>query len=253
MRGPATKLVFLHIPKCAGTSVHSALSASFDRSEIFPRYGHDLQNEQLGELRRYRYLAGHFSMYGVQRVPSPKWTLTVLREPKSRVLSLYYFWRSFTDAHIAAKDLKGPRMAKTMGLLEFLTSKDPFILHNIRNTQCRSLVGPMHVNPPSEPYNSGWLVEVAFGNLVRFNYVGFAETLDDDLKEICRRFVLVPSETTPRVNAFGDMDPNVSEAVRKEPMTPDIEAALAEHVRLDTALYERAFAVRAGLRCPYPS
>jgi hypothetical protein len=247
------RFVFLHIPKCAGSSVHSVLSANFRREEIFPRYGHDLVREPFPELARYRYLAGHFSKAGVDRIPGPKWIVTVLREPKARVLSLYYFWRSFTDAHIEAHNLRGPRLAKSMDLLSFLTSEDRFILHNIRNAQTRTLTGPMLLTPPFQDYESEWMVDAAFANLMRLNHVAFAETLDADMAEICRRFGFEPPAETPRANAFGAVNPAVSEPVEKEPMTEAIDAALTETTRLDAALYARATATRALLRCPYPS
>lgn len=252
MRPPAERFVFLHIPKCAGSSVHSALSASFAKPDIYPRYGQDVLRDQIGELRRWRYLAGHFSKAGVDRIPGPKWLITVLREPKSRVLSLYYFWRSFTDAHIEAKNLRGPRLAKSMSVLEFLRSDDPFIVHNVRNAQVRTLIGPMQMTPDSDPYDAPWMVDVAFGNLLRFNHVAFAETLDEDLAEMCDRFGLAAPAETPRKNAFGEVNPAVSEPVVKEPMTAEIDAALAEHTRLDQVIYDRAFAVRPLLRSPYP-
>ncbi len=252
MRPPAERFVFLHIPKCAGSSMHDALSKNFERPAIYPRYGQDLLRDPIAEMRGWRYLAGHFSKSGVDRVPGPKWVITALREPKSRVLSLYYFWRSFTDAHIEAKNLRGPRLAKSMSLLEFLRSDDRFIRHNIRNAQVRTLIGPMQMTPDSDPYDEPWMVDVAFGNLLRFNYVAFAETLDDDLPDLCARFGLLAPPETPRRNAFGAFNPSISEPVEKEPMTAEIDAALADHTRLDRALYERAFAVRPMLRSPWP-
>jgi len=100
VREPDTTLLFLHIPKAAGTTL-----ARIAERHIPARRQYRLEaNAQAAierfnrmperERKRYRYIAGHFP-YGVhEQVPGPHAYLTMLRDPVERVISFYHFIRS---------------------------------------------------------------------------------------------------------------------------------------------------------------
>lgn len=90
-----TKLVFLHIPKTAGQSLHASLEAGFGQGAVCPAR----INEQLGclsieQLNSYRVVSGHFDWSLLDCISGPKYVFTVLRDPLERLLSFYFFLRN---------------------------------------------------------------------------------------------------------------------------------------------------------------
>lgn len=58
------KLVYLHIPKCAGTSVKEWVKRNFDETEIFiHNEGQVLEDQSIFDLRKKRVIIGHFKPY----------------------------------------------------------------------------------------------------------------------------------------------------------------------------------------------
>lgn len=93
-----TTVIFLHIPKTAGTTMHSIFEKQYAPAALYSTYP---ANHPHGSLEAYaalpprrkaeiRVLLGHFS-YGVHElVPDPYVYITILREPIDRMISNYY-------------------------------------------------------------------------------------------------------------------------------------------------------------------
>ena len=93
--GGARTLKFLHLPKTAGTSIRFFLERFFRPEEICPAgFRHQLQAHSSHQLATYRMFAGHLDWEDLDRVAGPSFTFTVLREPRERVLSYYFFMRA---------------------------------------------------------------------------------------------------------------------------------------------------------------
>src|ERR1044071_10007863 len=89
-----TRVIFLHIPKTAGQSVHESLRRLFAPEEICPaRENFQLLPISIQELRRYRLFSGHLDWCLLDVVPQPRFTFTVLRRPIERIISFYFFLR----------------------------------------------------------------------------------------------------------------------------------------------------------------
>lgn len=90
-----TKLVFLHIPKTAGQSLHASLLAGFGREAICPaRVNEQLFCLSIEQLNSYRVVSGHFDWSMLDCISGPKYVFTVLRDPLERLLSFYFFLRN---------------------------------------------------------------------------------------------------------------------------------------------------------------
>lgn len=103
------KFIFIHIPKTAGTSLHSAL---IDRGLITsPTFNANYLNSSTAiSLNDYRCIYGHLSyMDGLKYFKNREY-LTVLREPVERAISWYWYAKNnvvgnWSDDALMAKSL----------------------------------------------------------------------------------------------------------------------------------------------------
>lgn len=88
------KVVFLHIPKTAGQSVHHFLTTSFPKDSIFPaRVNSQALNYTINEIKSYSVYSGHFDISLLEVIDQPKFVFTILRKPIDRILSYYFYLR----------------------------------------------------------------------------------------------------------------------------------------------------------------
>jgi hypothetical protein len=84
---------YLHIPKTAGTTFTAYLDKHFADNEIFPYKVWDEVLEDIHsrpDLSNYKLVRGHFG-YGMYRYyDTPPLTITILRDPVERVISLFH-------------------------------------------------------------------------------------------------------------------------------------------------------------------
>jgi hypothetical protein len=91
----STHIVFLHIPKTAGQSVHQFLKRIVGPQAVAPaRVNDQLYGLSISELRRYRLISGHLDWALLDCVGEPKFVFTILRDPVERILSFYFFLRA---------------------------------------------------------------------------------------------------------------------------------------------------------------
>jgi len=88
------KVIFLHIPKTAGQSVHAALVNAYGKETVCPaRVNDQLRQMSIAELNRYQVFSGHFDWSLLDCVKGSKYVFTILREPIDRILSFYFYLR----------------------------------------------------------------------------------------------------------------------------------------------------------------
>lgn len=86
-------IVFIHIPKAAGTSIHNEFKKKYGEDYLFYRGAQD--KGSLKDLSRWRAIGGHIwygrtnKMFKQQGI-SPKY-VTVIREPVERFVSFYNY------------------------------------------------------------------------------------------------------------------------------------------------------------------
>ncbi|HYI22381.1 MAG TPA: hypothetical protein VEX62_07065 [Candidatus Limnocylindrales bacterium] len=102
MRDDGTALLFLHIPKTAGTSLVRELDLHFRADARLHLYDpspdsihpDDFPGLPYESRARLRFVAGHFE-YGIHElIPRPARYITILRDPVDRIRSLYDHFRS---------------------------------------------------------------------------------------------------------------------------------------------------------------
>jgi hypothetical protein len=91
-------LIFLHLPKCGGTTLNRIIEWEYPPLQIFSidpsffRWSHRKvsrwSRERLGRMKVFK---GHMPFGLHERLPQPATYITYLREPVERVISEYYF------------------------------------------------------------------------------------------------------------------------------------------------------------------
>lgn len=170
------KLVFLHIPKTAGSSVGRFFDAQFNPQEICLIYDGNIKTQLAAALEddNIRFIRGHFGLYKplLEQLPNPDiFVFTFLREPVQRILSLYnHMQRKQSVEH-------KNRMKSVASLPDFLALKTDY------NEQTRYLSGvqdksAFHENPEKA-------FQAALSNLDLLGFIGHTENLENDLAAIC--------------------------------------------------------------------
>jgi hypothetical protein len=138
---PEPVVVFLHIPKTGGSSLANMLAARFAPDQIYRRPNPGHLPRLTGVDPRCRFIHGHLDWSDLEVVGRAPIVVTMLRRPAARVLSLYWFWRSFTWAYAERTKDFGVWYAKSVGPEEFFTNAPPEIRANYENAMVRQLVG----------------------------------------------------------------------------------------------------------------
>jgi len=100
--GPEQAVIFLHLPKTAGTTLNRLIEWEYP---VFEMYSIDpvfftwsaahLRKLSPDRLKKIRMFKGHM-LFGLhEALPQPATYITVLRDPVDRVISAYYFMRSY--------------------------------------------------------------------------------------------------------------------------------------------------------------
>jgi len=191
------KIVFIHMPKCAGTSLRRAIETAIQPEAVGPgpavrietvptaaaarMSGMDIQDfrEQLLLYHMadpgLRFVSGHVSFSETAyRHFSEEWDfITLLRHPVSRWLSHYYFNRYKEDSHTR------------------ITAELEDFIHSERGRQ----LGSEYVRRLSqgvEPFerNAQAALDKARENLSRISLLGTVERLDDFCEKFAERYGL---------------------------------------------------------------
>jgi hypothetical protein len=167
-------LIFLHIPKTAGTTLNRIIEWQYNPVSIFTVDPHRIRatvarfktfSEQ--RRRRFRVVRGHL-LYGIHEfLPQGATYITMLRDPVARVLSSYAFILR-RPLHPLHRKLKASRL----GVEDFIR----MTLHR-QNLQCRFISG-IGVGPDCDE----GALELAKENLTRsFHIVGLCERFQESL------------------------------------------------------------------------
>jgi len=237
------RIVFLHIPKTAGSSIHSVLSQQYVEEDICPERFDGISAMSEEQLSRYRYFSGHFSRRSVDRIPGQKKVFTFLRSPEQRILSLYYFWRSHRPAVVQAGDLAGPRIARNLNLDEFLESSEAAVLIAIDNAITRQLVSQdcdlcFDECRSKQPEK---LVENVINYLKSLEFVGFQENFSNDFNDLLSLLHFPAPNVIPSVNARAtNSDESRFERVDEQTITDRSQERLQQLTALDQQVYLQA-------------
>lgn len=242
-------LVFLHMPKTGGTSLHYHFAGMFPEQAICPERFSHLHLYSVDDLRQWRFFSGHFNADEIKRIPGRVFLVTVFRDPIDRLLSLYYFWKRHKNEFIDQNGLDFLRITKDGTLLDFLRSNHPYILQWTQNAMATTLAGAITTTPDGyclikspqeiERLSEAQLFSRALKNLLSFDVIGDISQLQLVYEKVVSAFGMTPLTEMARLNTRED-EVDELDPVTPEPITPEIQALLEEKTRLDRMLYQLA-------------
>lgn len=204
-------ILFMHIPKTAGTAFREVIVPDYKQSEVAYIYpdppGFLVDNLALLPLeqrRRFRLVIGHFQ-YGIHQFFPHEWTyVTVVREPVARVISEFRYQRGRADGDNSSK------RASPVYLVELLERAENIALDNLV-VRCFSGVSERDF-PPGHIDRGAF--ELAVHNLKQsFFFVGHQERADEAYSILQQRFHWSP-RPLPVVNRAGDLEIQKFDSVR---------------------------------------
>ena len=229
---PNETVIFLHIPKTAGTTLRRILEKQYPPHEQYSTYPTALHPQaslaafkQLDATRRLqiRLLMGHIPFGLHTFLPRPSRYFTILREPVERVVSHYYFIRRTPSHHLyqyaTSAEMTLPRFVESQTTME------------AKNLQTRLLSGAMNRKKPKASDEE--ILALAKKNLHEsFAVVGLAERFDETL-------LLLKNAFQWRRVFYVKLNVTRSRPQQDE-MAPDVRCLIQEHNQLDSDLYHYA-------------
>ena len=217
-------LIFLHVPKSAGTTLNRLIEWEYPLFDIYSidpvffrwSWAH-LQRLSEKRLKRTRVFKGHM-LFGLHEIlPQQATYITVLREPVDRVVSAFYFMRNY-KLHPLYWKFRWENW-----------SLEDFVRRSPRdNVQCKIVAGAEYEEPCTAE-----ICERAKENLVRyFSVVGLSERFEESLALMKLRF----GWKLRRYSSF-----NVTRTrPKKEDLPRSALDLIAEKNSFDVSLYELA-------------
>ena len=229
-------LIFLHLPKTAGTSFMTAMQTRLPADQTLMVYGasrtsqmiaHDVESLTAAQRDSIRFISGHQVWYGIHELfpgRTPRY-VTFLREPVARIISDYYkILRTPTNQY-------HERMTRENTSLEAFLRGDvsPKVVNHMTVMLGRDVVTPDH-NSELCVLDDPALLERAAENLRKFWFVGLTASYGADLARICDLTGLKIDELTI----------NQRPAQQMEDVSADLIELAARAHRMDAQLYDLA-------------
>ena len=223
------KVIFIHIPKAGGNTLHSVLIRHFDRDKYYHihQYGVSFKENVLkfkglpdNVKEKYNYIRGHmgygldydFNNFSVDYI-------TMLREPVSRVVSNYYYILN------NRRDMAVYDKIKNISLLEYVEK------YNINNLQTRLLASNNGLPIDNKTLERGDLFN-AIKNLNNINFIGLIEKFDYSLLLLKEKYGLTNIQYVSKNKTH--------EKTKKKEVSEKVKSRIAELNKFDIQLYKLA-------------
>ena len=222
--GAAEAIIFLHLPKTAGTTLNRLIEWEYPLREmysvdpvLYEWSAARLRKLSARRLRKTRMFKGHM-LFGLHEVlPQPATYITVLRNPVERVLSAFYFMRSY-KLHPLYWKLRSERW-----------TVEEFVQRSPRDSvQCKIIANADYHTPCTQE-----VLDRAIEHLnTHFSVIGLSERFEESLALMKLRFGW-------QLKSYSSF--NVTRARPKKGDLPQATLDLiAEKNRFDVNLYQHA-------------
>ncbi|MGI8961718.1 MAG: DUF4118 domain-containing protein [Bryobacteraceae bacterium] len=205
-------ILFMHIPKTAGTAFREAMIGNYKHSQVAYLYPHppgflvsNLGLLPLEQRARFRLILGHFQ-YGIHEFLPQEYTyVTIVRDPVERVISHYNYLRQ-TQPEITSDG------AATLSLPEML---ERHRTANFDNLMVRCFSGLDKNDVPPGHVDQG-AYDLAIDHLrTRFTFVGYQDRADEAYEALKNQFNWRARASLEVVNKGERSSADVDEATRR--------------------------------------
>ena len=258
---------FMHVPKCAGMSIHAALEAAFGPESVCPRRMdtttfcefHDfnllqppvrnliaVDDDEIRAMRRFPVVSGHFALPALLEVTDAAYVGTILREPRARLLSLYMYWRipKIFD-HVAPYNLEEHSLQP---LATFLSQET--LAPATDNQICRMLLRDDQRIPSNSFIAKDDIDGVATDAIEWLNRLGFVGILELGSSAWQGLGALFGVELDPRkINVTGESDPPTKLSSSGSIFTLDVRDLIEQRSAADRILYCHALNTYGSADC----
>lgn len=173
------QIVFMHIPKTAGTSLNETLSQSFNSDEVVRYYYHNGSYPTLNKMKK-GFFTGHFE-YGLQdAIFNSPFNISFLRNPIDRLISQINFDQNFFSSQPNGYQRQLEIFNKSVDYKEFIMETRSVYFDN---AQVRAFANISNEVDFGEIKLSHF--QEAIRNLDKFDYIGFQEEFEPCVRELC--------------------------------------------------------------------
>jgi hypothetical protein len=233
---------FMHIPKTAGMALRLFLGNQYQVSQIMPANDwRELLELDIREIAKYCLFQGHFSCGIFDLLPKDIRSIVFLREPVARTISHLRHLRrdpNFHPAHSLVAGRSLDELVRDDRIMDLccniqtsqLSNDIPgeTILRGLRSEQENGLI------PDLDAYVLEPDLAKAQHTLERFDFVGFVESLQEDILLLSMALGLHPPAVLPKSNDDPEGEIDIAG------LQPGTLAILRERNALDIALYDAA-------------
>jgi hypothetical protein len=174
------KLIFDHLPKCGGTSLHRFLELQYSKRRIFTIDGSNpetstLDFKQLTEKQRYKFnlIKGHLANEIFEYVNPKCLKVTILREPIDRIVSHYFFVKRRKNHYLHEEVI-----TKDLSLKEYAESD---LSDELRNWYVQHFSGMSSTEVMEKPELA---LESAKIGLAQYDLIGFLDEYELFMKRL---------------------------------------------------------------------
>ncbi len=194
MTAPAKPLVFLHVPKTAGTSLIELLSRNFAADEVLRVTDtHRALSEIAGDIdvaiaAGKKLICGHFPYAAVAHLGDEVDIVTMLRDPVRRIASLYKFWRSRDPGQSGGSAAEfACQLARVLSFEEFVACEHPVIASATQDEMCKAYMG--HASQAPEGLDAAERFQWARDSLARMSF-GLVDEMEASMRLLSRKLRL---------------------------------------------------------------
>lgn len=233
----ATKLIFVHIPKAAGTTLNRFIEAQYSPSRIYTIGGykpseHIKKFVQFSEFRKnfYSVYKGHGAWALTNNLPSPFQAITILRDPISKAISTYNYTKS-NPKHRNYKE------ANRLSFSDYIIGLEE---STFQNPQVRELCSKSTQYDSDISYSD--LVEAKKNIETYFSVVGVTELFNESVALMCLKLGWTP---------HGIVTENVTPSSQASQISIEDRRKLEDQLKLDIELYQWAKSRLDETLCQY--
>jgi predicted thioredoxin/glutaredoxin len=243
---------FIHIEKTAGTALQNLLDQAFPPGMVLRGHANVLFVRSAGELSKYTVFAGHFNYDALAYIPRKTISaLTFVREPSSRLSSLYHFLRAHDPEHPSFGF--EAKMANELDMEDYY--RDSKIQEIFWNRMTWAVMGQRQwltwkrrLFRSGEPAFSEDIIATVIRPAMRerlrkFAFIGLQEDYDQSVELLFKVLGKPKPPVLPRDHSLEHLitvEPHFKRHVEKQPITSICAEAMDQVAQLDRVLYQEA-------------